>query len=126
MSIENCKILYVDDHQDSSDILKMLLSPIEVQTASTIEEAFALAMTQDFDLYVIDRRLPDGSGQDLLKRLSDLRPGVPCIIYSGDVYAVHRREAEAANVAAYVPKPFIEELIQTVEKILSERECAMA
>lgn len=128
MSEIKCRILYVDDHEDSSEMLRLVLSEsdYEVQIAETMEKAIQLAQTQEFDLYVLDKRLPDGSGMDLCRTLTHLTPGVPCIFYSGDVYEVHRQEAMAAGAQAYIPKPDVEALIETVHKVLSERECATA
>ncbi len=128
MSETKCRILYVDDHEDSAEMLKLMLSAedYEVQIAQSMEEALALAHTQHFDLYVLDKRLPDGSGTDLCRLLGQGTPGVPCIFYSGDTYELHRREAMAAGARAYVPKPDVEVLIETVHRVLSERECAAA
>jgi len=123
-----CRVLYVDDHEDSSEMLKLVLSEAdyEVHTANSIDEAVQLATTMDFDLYVLDKRLPDGSGLDLVRKLNLLTPGVPTVFYSGDTYEVHREEAMAAGAAAYVSKPDIEELIDTVRELMSQRECATA
>jgi CheY-like chemotaxis protein len=128
MSNPKCKILYVDDHEDSSEMLKLVLSEsdYEVHTARTIEEALTLAKSHPFDLYVLDKRLPDGSGLELCEQFTRLTPGVPCVVYTGDAYEVHRQEALAAGASAYVAKPDIEGLIETVRKFLSERECAAA
>ena len=121
-----CQILYVDDHEDSSEMLKLVLSEsdYEVQTAHTMDEAIQLSQSHQFDLYVLDKRVPDGSGMDLCKVLNQLTPGVPCIFYSGDAYETHRQEAMAAGADAYIPKPDVETLIETVHKFLSQRECA--
>ena len=128
MSEIKCLILYVDDHEDSSEMFRLLLSDsdYEVHTARTVEEAMQLARTHEFDLYVLDKRLPDGSGMDLCRALTQLTPGVPCIFYSGDAYEIHRQEAMAAGAHAYILKPEVEALIETVHKLLSERECATA
>lgn len=128
MSTTKCRILYVDDHDDSAEMLKLLLAPMdyEVVTAGTLDGALELARTQQFDLYVLDKRLPDGSGVELCKQLNKMSPTVPCIFYTGDTYEVHRREAEEAGATAYVPKPDVEALLETVQKFLSESECAAA
>ena len=126
MSKNKCRILCVDDHFDTSEMLQTLLAgeDYEVQTAATVEEARRLAVESEFDLYVLDKRLPDGTGLELCQRLQDLTPNVPCMFYTGDAYEIHKREAMAAGAAAYVPKPDIEQLINTVQKLLSESECA--
>lgn len=124
----NCRILYVDDHEDSAEMLKLVLadSDYEVLSARSIAQARELASKYEFDLYVVDKRLPDGSGLELVKDLNKLTPGVPSIVYTGDVYEIHREQAMAAGADAYVCKPDIETLIKTVHEFLSERECATA
>ncbi|SRR5260370_20170091 len=128
MSEIKCRILYVDDHEDSSEMLKLVLSEsdYEVHTAGSIDEALELAQSHQFDLYVLDKRLPDGSGLELCTKLNQLSPHVPCIFYTGDAYEIHRQQAMDAGADAYIPKPDIEALIETVQKLLSERECATA
>ncbi len=128
MSQPKCRILYVDDHEDSAEMFRLLLSSpdYEVQIAHTVEQALKHAKSIAFDLYVLDKRLPDGSGTELCTALTALTPGVPCIFYSGDAYELHRQEAFAAGAHAYVYKPDIDGLIETVHKLLSERECAAA
>jgi two-component system response regulator PilR (NtrC family) len=125
---KKCRILYVDDHDDSAEMLKLILADedYDVDSARSMEQALQMTSENTFDLYVVDKRLPDGSGLELLKKLNELTPHVPCIVYTGDVYEVHRQEALAAGADAYVPKPDIEKLIETVNKFLAEQECATA
>ena len=128
MSDSRCRVLCVDDHHDTSEMLQLLLAEenYQVHTAATMEEACSLAEHTEFDLYVLDKRLPDGTGLELCERLNQLTPGVPCIFYSGDAYEIHRREAMAAGAAAYVAKPNIEALISAVHELLADSECATA
>jgi DNA-binding response OmpR family regulator len=123
-----CRILCIDDHEDTSEMLKLLLvqEDYEVVTATTMQEALRLATSEEFDLYVFDKHLPDGSGLELCAKLNEATPGVPCIIYTGDAYDIHRFEALAAGADGYVAKPDIDGLIESVRKHLSERECAAA
>ncbi|MBA3515994.1 MAG: response regulator [Pyrinomonadaceae bacterium] len=123
-----CRILCVDDHKDTSEMLQLLLSQenYEVVTAVTVEDALKLAKSEDFDLYVLDKRLPDGSGLELCKNLSAARPEVPCLFYSGDAYEMHRLEAVAAGADCYVAKPDIDGLIEGVRRLLTQRKCAAA
>ncbi len=128
MSKPKCRILCVDDHHDTSEMLRLLLAEedYEVHTAATIAEASQMASELEFDLYVLDKRLPDGSGMELCTILNNLTPNVPCIFYTGDAYEIHRQEAFAAGAADYVAKPDIDALINAVHKLLSESECAEA
>ena len=123
-----CRVLCVDDHRDTSDMLQMLLAEedYEVHTAATMQEACNVAQNNQYDLYVLDKRLPDGTGIQLCQTLQELTPSVPCIFYTGDAYEIHRREALQAGAAAFVAKPDIEGLITAVHGLLSARECAAA
>jgi CheY-like chemotaxis protein len=123
---DKCCVLCVDDHYDTSEMLGLLLAKedYDVETAGTMEEACRLAMERQFDLFVLDRRLPDATGLELCGRLQEISPGVPCIFYSGDAYELHRREAFAAGASAYVAKPDIDGLIDAVQKLLANSECA--
>ena len=126
MSQTKCRILCVDDHDDTSEMLQLLFtSPdYDVRTARTVEEALSLAKSEEFDLYVLDKRLPDGTGLELCQKLNALTPGVPCILYTGDAYEVHRQEALRAGADAFVAKPDLEGLINAVKDLLAKRECA--
>ncbi len=126
MAGSTCRVLCVDDHHDTSEMLELLLAKedYEVETAATMEEACRLAAAKQFDLYVLDRRLPDASGVELCGKLNEISPGVPCIFYTGDAYELHRQEEIAAGAAAYVAKPDIDGLIEAVQKLLANSACA--
>ena len=128
MSPKKCRVLIIDDHDDTSEMLKILLGEEDyaVTIAPTAQEALRLAGSQEFDLYVLDKRLPDGSGLELCTSLNELTPSVPCIFYSGDAYEIHRREAMAAGAEAYVTKPDIDGLIDNVNKLMAKKDCATA
>ena len=126
MAAPKCSVLCVDDHHDTSEMLELLLAKEDyaVETAATMEQACRLAAQKQFDLFVLDRRLPDATGLELCAKLQEISPGVPCIFYSGDAYELHRREAIAAGASAYVAKPDIDGLIDAVQKLLADSACA--
>jgi CheY-like chemotaxis protein len=126
--VAQCRVLCVDDHLDTSEMLQILLSEENyvVHTAATMEEACRMAADTEYDLFVLDKRLPDGTGVELCERLMRITPAVPCIFYTGDAYEIHRREAMAAGAAAFVAKPDVEGLINAVHQLLANSECATA
>ncbi|MCU1267879.1 MAG: sensor hybrid histidine kinase [Acidobacteria bacterium] len=128
MSDTKCRILCIDDHHDSAEMLRLLLSheDYDVVIATSIAEALELTRTESFDLYVLDRRLPDGTGIELCQKLAQVAPGVPCIFYTGDAYELHRQQAMAAGAHGYVAKPHVEALIEAVGKLLADNECTTA
>ena len=126
MANVKCRILCIDDHKDSAEMLGMLLSQedYEVVTATTMREALRLAQSETFDLYVLDKHLPDGTGLELCRKLNDVTPGIPCLFYTGDAYELHRQQAFEAGADGYVAKPDVEALIEAVRQLLSKNECA--
>ena len=128
MQPTKCRILCVDDHEDTSFMLTNLLerSNYDVVTANSIGDALRLLEQARFDLYILDKRLPDGSGLDLCRRFNEVTPHVPVIFYSGDAYELHRQEGLCAGAEAYVSKPEIDKLIQAVGHLLAEKDCATA
>ena len=128
MAQAKCRVLIIDDHDDTTEMLKILLGEedYEVTTTATMQEALSLAASKEFDIYVLDKHLPDGSGLELCTKLNQVTPGVPCIFYSGDAYDIHRVEAIAAGADAYIAKPDVEGLIENINKLLAKAECASA
>jgi CheY-like chemotaxis protein len=64
MSLSKSCILYIEDHEDTRDLIKLVLEDqdYDVATATSVATALNLAKSQRFDLYLLDSRLPDGSG----------------------------------------------------------------
>lgn len=128
MPQDKCRVLCIDDHADSAEMLRILLSheDYEVTIATSIQEALHFARSEAFDLYVVHKHLPDGTGLELCRRLNEVTPNIPCIFYTGDAYETHRQEAIAAGADGYVCKPDIERLVNVVHKLLADRECETA
>jgi two-component system, cell cycle response regulator len=128
MSRPKCRILCIDDHEDTSEMLQLILAneDYKVATAPTAKQALEMAATEEFDLYVLDRHLPDASGLELCQKLAEVTPGVPCIFYTGDAYEIQRHEAIAAGADGYVAKPDIDKLIESVHQLLADKECSTA
>ena len=126
MTTPRCRVLCVDDNDDTCFMLRTLLgtSGYEVETADGVGEALRLARTSHFDLYVIDNRYPDGTGADLCRRLREASPDTPVVVYSGAAYGSDRDEALDAGATRYVVKPAIDELLETVKQLLVPEHCA--
>ena len=60
-------ILYAEDDEDACLMLSTLLgfSGIATKSSHTAADALRLARAEQFDLYLLDSRLPDGSGWEL-------------------------------------------------------------
>ena len=121
MSSPKRRILCVDDDVDTCEMLTQLLANenFEAQAITNIEEALALAQKQSFNLYILDARFPDGKGLSLCSHIRQFDPHTPIIVYSGAVYDSDREEAERAGATAFVSKPEVDVLVETVTRLLT-------
>ena len=79
------RLLIVEDNEIERDSVKELLQhdDIEIVTAGTGEAALKILHEQQIDCVVLDLRLPDISGLDVLNRLRDDEVDVPVVVFTG-------------------------------------------
>jgi PAS domain S-box-containing protein len=93
----------------------------EVVTASRGEEALAVARTQGFDVAIVDVKLPDVSGVDLIRPLRAASPLSEVVLITGFASVDAAIGALRSGAFAFVLKSFRpEELISTVEQALTK------
>lgn len=100
-------VLYIEDHDDTRELVRFVLSArnYRVTTGATIEDALKLSREHHFDLYMLDSWLPDGSGIDLCKRLRELDPTIPIMFVSGAAYEADKETATNCGAEGYLVKP---------------------
>ena len=101
------KILLVEDHEDTSDLMVLILSQLDydVATATSVSGALGLADSTDFDLFVLDSMLPDGTGTDLCKHIRERNNSTPILFYSAMAFDHDKDEALLAGAQRYLVKP---------------------
>jgi len=79
------RVLIVDDDSLLCDALAVAVRQMgfEADTAGTLQEGLKKARTGDFDVVVLDVRMPDGSGLDSLPRFQECPSGPEVIILTG-------------------------------------------
>ena len=105
--IDTPRVLYIEDHDDTRELVTLVLEQksYEVVTGSTIKSGVDLAHSQDFDLYLLDSWLPDGSGLDLCRQIREFDKATPIVFYSAAAYEMDRDEALGSGAQAYLVKP---------------------
>lgn len=90
----------------------------DVSCAATGAEALRLLESHKPDVLVLDLRLPDTDGVDLLRRMRALRPGIPVIITSAYVSVEPQLRVLNLPYSAYLVKPLdLAELAQRIDAI---------
>ena len=116
MPSPKARILCTEDNTDTRELLIVLLqcAGYEVVCTDNAKEAFRLAKSQSFDLYLVDSWLPDSSGLRLTEWIREFDQTTPILFYSGAAYDSDLRNALNAGASGYLVKP------ADNEKLLSE------
>ena len=113
------RLLVVEDHADTARTLARLLrgAGFQVKTANDVTSGLRLATSEPFDLLISDLGLPDGTGYDLLKRITADRP-MRAIAMSGFGMDEDLRKSREAGFSEHLVKPVnMPELLQAVRRI---------
>ncbi|SHG74478.1 two-component system, NarL family, uhpT operon response regulator UhpA [Marisediminitalea aggregata] len=102
MDNSNIRVLLVDDHEIVRRGFKALINvedALEVSAeAANVFEAKSVLDSQQFDLIITDLSLPDGSGTDILRYLSERSLPIKSIVFS--IYDREPYISEALNAGA--------------------------
>jgi len=118
-------LLIVDDHPVVRDGLKMMLESnkekfdFKVNEASNADEAISLITHNDFDIIIMDYKLPDKTGDVITKEVLMLKSDLKIIGLSNYDEEIYASEMLNAGAKGYVLKNIdSEELIKAIEKVL--------
>jgi len=112
------KILIVDDNGEDLDTIKAILEAEKYKAVAVDDGAQALDSLKgdEFDLILIDVKMPTLSGYDLLRLLRERLNHDVKMIY---ITIVPRKEVDMENIDGFIQKPFSpKELIKEVKKVL--------
>lgn len=116
------KILLVDDDPFTRRLFEDLLrsSAVELVTATNVAEARRAFDLSDFNLAILDQRLPDGNGLELFAEMRKLRPRQTALMITGHADVRDAMRAVREGLFDYLTKPFenLEELETVIAKAL--------
>jgi two-component system response regulator PilR (NtrC family) len=100
-------LLVVDDEPDLRTLYELTLvrEGYDVESADSVEEAWALLAARGFSAVITDMRLPDGTGLDLLQRLEAQGRAEKAIVITAYGSAENAVEALKAGAYDYLTKP---------------------
>jgi len=100
---------------------RLRLENIPTISAPSLSEAHKQMRTGEIDLVVSDIRLPDGTGADLFREVSQNYPGTPVIMMTAYGSVPQAVELVKAGVSDYLIKPFeMETFISRIRRNLSK------
>lgn len=97
----DCKIIIIDDDQDFAASLKLILEGENYQPllAQSEEEALDVVRENAVDLALLDIRLGQDNGIDLLPKLKKLQPNILCVMITG--FGTMETAIQALKYGAY-------------------------
>jgi two-component system NtrC family response regulator len=122
---EKARILIVDDDENIRKVLTTILEDegYVVEAVESCKKAIEKTKKSFYNLVLIDIRLPDVEGIEILTKMKDTLPKVRKVIITG--YPTLQNAIEAVNrgADAYILKPFdMEKVLQTIRNQLRMQE----
>jgi DNA-binding NtrC family response regulator len=122
---KTARILVVDDDEGIRKTMNVILKDegYTVDFAATAKEAIQKTKDKAFNLALIDIRLPDIGGIELLRLMKDTVPRVRKIIVTGFPSMQNAINAVNNNADAYLTKPVNpEKLLKTINEQLRQQK----
>lgn len=117
------KLLIVDDDPSILTVLKMRLEAggYEVTMADSIANGLERAQEEVFDLALLDYKLGDGTGIELMEKLREIIPRIQVIILTAYGTIQNAVSAMEKGAYTYLTKPFDDtELMQQIKNCLEK------
>ena len=122
---KNARIIIVDDDENIRKTMKTVLEEegYVVDLAATGNEAIEMTQKTAYNIALLDIRLPDMEGVELLKLIKDNVPRTRKIMVTGYPSMQNAISALNKNADAYLVKPVdVEKLLNTVKEQLQLQE----
>ena len=115
------RILFVDDDQDTREMMRALLDDYgyDAVLAASVSDALKIARYGGLALCLIDNWLTRSNGVDLCRQIRAFDSQTPIIFYSGAAYIADIQKGLKAGAQAYLLKPYIDELKPTIERLIN-------
>jgi len=119
------KLLLVDDEKPFVEVLKkrLIKRNIDVTTAFSGTEGIQVVRKVDFDIAVLDLKMGDMDGLEVLKTFKRMYSAMEVIILTGHGTEETVQDGINLGAVAYLSKPCdFEELIATINNAISNKE----
>jgi two-component system response regulator DesR len=115
-------LLLVEDHTQFAEALARVLNGKEdlrvVQVVNTAEQALQALPDLEVDLVLVDVSLPRMSGIELVERLQQNYPDLPCLMISGHASGNYVRRSLRAGARGYAIKDSAAGIIEGIHRVL--------
>ena len=107
-------VLHVEDEPANRALVRAILdragqerwARVDLREATTIAEARSILASEPTDVVLLDVRLPDGNGLDLVDEIRTRAPQAKVVVVSASVLPADRASALETGADAFLAKPF--------------------
>jgi DNA-binding NtrC family response regulator len=117
--VDKIKVLLVDDEEDLSFVLaeRLIMRGFNAHGVTDSESAIALIDKSNFDVIVVDVKMPGMGGIELMKQILLKRPTTKVILFTGHGSHLEGEEGLSEGAFDYLIKPVkIEDLVQKIKQ----------
>lgn len=108
------RVLHVEDAPANRALVRAILdragqerwARVDLREATTIAEARSILASEPTDVVLLDVRLPDGNGLDLVDEIRTRAPQAKVVVVSASVLPADRASALETGADAFLAKPF--------------------
>jgi two-component system, OmpR family, response regulator len=125
-SVARKRILCVDDHEDTREMMRVLLETYgyEAVLAASVCDALERARSGGLDLCILDHWLTESSGIELCQQIRAFDSQMPIMFYSGAGQKTDIQKGLDAGAQAYLVKPDFDHLRLTIDRLIHGTDLA--
>ncbi|MFX1553125.1 MAG: response regulator [Promethearchaeota archaeon] len=119
------KILVVDDDPIVLDSCRLVLGAegFDIASVPSADKALETMENDDFDLLLVDVKMPEHDGIYLMQEIEKKWPQIPIVVMSGYPTPETIANGMKMGAAKFIPKPFTpDELLETVRQVIGKEE----
>ena len=116
-------VLVVDDEEALRTVLSSELASegYQVESASDGDEAISIVQNKQFDLVLLDIKMPKVDGFEVLKFIKKSYPQMKVIMLTAFADLKNAIESKKLGAEDFISKPYdLVDLLTTIERVLSE------
>ncbi len=125
---EDPKVLIVDDEERFRSTMRKLLGTrgLDAVTAGTGPEALEIMKDRSFDVAIVDVKMPEMNGVDLLAEMKEADPTIEVIIMTAYASLDTAKVILARGAYDYMLKPYvIDELVEKIGAAFDRKQARM-
>lgn len=122
--MENLRVLIVDDEDDFRETIVKRLNARKIQSegAASGVKALEVLKNKDFDVIVLDVKMPDMDGIETLRHIKKMKPEIEVIMLTGHASVEFGLKGMQLGAFDYVMKPApLNELLDTIGQAYNKK-----